>query len=177
MRLYISFKGSDLSRYAAALIRLESDVPKIADNMCRYGAIEYKTQVIGAIATQNFVTRVPKLRKKYLDWKVSHGFGTQIGVLGHDLLANIVAMPWVGGGWFGGVDPNARDTGNKNWGLRGPSNLIAKYACWLEEGNRDGRPDRQVRRPIFMPIAKRYVKTEYPKQIDKASQRIESRWF
>ena len=177
MKLYISFKGVDFSRYVTALNRLQSDVPKIADNMCRYGAIEYKTQVIQAIATGSFVVRVPKLKKQYLDWKVSQGLGTRIGVLFHDLLANIVAFEVPGGGWFGGVDPDARDVGNKNWGLRGPSNLIAKYAVWLEEGNRDGRPDRQVRRPIFMPIAKRYAKTEYPKQLLKAGQRIGSRWF
>jgi len=177
VRLYISFKGQDFNRYVTALNRLQSSVPVIADNMCRYGAIEYKTLVIGAIAMQNFVTRVPKLKKKYLEWKIEHGFPRQIGVLQHDLLGNIVAMPWVGGGWFGGVDPDARDLGNKNWGLRGGSNLVAKYACWLEEGNRDGEPDSQVHRPIFMPIAKRYAKTEYPKQLAKAGQRIESRWF
>jgi len=176
VKLYISFKGSDLSRYAAALNRLQSDVPKIADNMCRYGAIEYKTQVIGAIAMQNFVTQIPRLKKTYLDWKVAHGFGTQIGVLGHDLMNNIIAYK-VLGGWFGGVDPIARDAGGKNWSLKGPSNYIVKYATWLEEGNRMGRPDMQRPRRIFMPIAKRYAKTDYPKQIDKASQRVGTRWF
>jgi len=177
MRLYVSFKSQDLRRYVSALNRLATDTPKIADNMCRYGAIEYKTQVTEAIAMQNFVTRLPKLKKKYLEWKIEHGFPRQIGVLQHDLLNNIVAMPWVGGGWFGGVDPNARDLGNKNWGLRGGSNLVVKYATWLEEGNRDGQPDQQRPRRIFMPIARRYAKTDYPKQIDKAGQRIGSRWY
>jgi hypothetical protein len=144
--------------------------------MCRYGAIEYKTLVTGAIAMQNFVTRIPRLSKVYLQWKVEHGFPQQKGILEHDLLNNIIAYK-VPGGWFGGVDPNAKDLGNKNWGLKGHSNPVVKYACWLEEGNREGRPHTQPPRRIFIPIAKRYAKTEYPKQIDKAGQRIGARWY
>ena len=176
MKLYISFKGVDFSRYVTALNRLQADVPKIADNMCRYGAIEYKTLVTGAIAMQNFVTRVPKLKKSYMEWKILHGLTPRIGILDHDLLNNIIAYQ-VPGGWFGGVDPNASDSGGKNWGRKGQSNPIVKYATWLEEGNRMGEPDVQRPRPIFMPIAKRYAKTEYPKQLLKAGQRIGSRWF
>ena len=176
MKLYISFKGQDFRRYVTALSRLETSVPVIADNMCRYGAIEYKTLVTGAIAMQNFVTRIPKLKKSYLSWKVLHGYTQRIGILDNDLLNNIIAYQ-VPGGWFGGVDPNARDAGGKNWSLRGPSNYIVKYATWLEEGNRLGEPDQQRPRPIFMPIAKRYAKTEYPKQLAKAGQRIGSRWY
>jgi hypothetical protein len=176
MRLYVSFKSQDLRRYVSALNRLATDTPKIADGMCRYGAIEYKTQVTEAIAMQNFVTRIPRLKKTYLDWKVAHGYTRQIGILEHDLLNNIIAYK-VPGGWFGGVDPNARDAGGKNWSLRGQSNSVIKYATWLEEGNRMGEPDQQRPRRIFMPIARRYAKTDYPKQIDKAGQRIGSRWY
>lgn len=175
MRLYISFNGGDYNRFMSAIDRLRTSTPVIADNMCRYGAIGYKTEVTQAIATQNFVTRIPKLKKKYLEWKIEHGFPRQIGILEYDLLNNIIAYQ-VPGGWFGGVDPNARDRGGKNWTLRGPSNLVVRYATWLEEGNRDGRPDQQRPRRIFMPIAKRYAKTEYPKELAKAAQRIESRW-
>jgi hypothetical protein len=144
--------------------------------MCRYGAIEYKTEVMQAIAMQNFVTRIPRLKKNYLEWKVAHGFPRDIGILKNDLLNNIKVfqMP---GGWFGGVDPNSRDAGGKNWSLRGPSNLVVKYATWLEEGNRLGEPDRQRPRPIFMPIARRYARVGYPKLIDKFAKRIQSRWY
>lgn len=175
MNLYLSFKTGDFMRYVSALNRLQTSVPIIADNMCRYGAIEYKTQVLQAIAMQNFVTRMPGLKKKYLEWKIAHGFPRGIGMLKHDLLNNIKAFQVIGG-WFGGVDPNARDMGDKNWSLRGPSNLVVKYAIWLEEGNRLGQPHRQVPRRIFMPLAKRYADVGYPKQIEKASRRINSQW-
>lgn len=174
--IYIAFKPQDLRKYLGALRRLETSLPQIADNMCRYGAIEYKTEVLSAIATQNFVTRIPRLKKNYLQWKIAHGFPRDIGILKHDLLNNIKAFQ-VPGGWFGGVDPNARDLGGKNWSLRGPSNLVVKYARWLEEGNRLEEPDRQRRRPIFMPIARRYAKDGYPKQIEKAARRLASRWY
>jgi hypothetical protein len=173
--LYISFKPQSFIRYVTALDRLRANLPSISDNMCRYGAIEYKTMVLQSIAMQRFISYVPSLKKKYLEWKIAHGFPNSIGILKHDLLNNIKAMP-VPGGWFGGVDPNARDAGDKNWALRGPSNLVVRYALWLEEGNRLGRPDRQKPRRIFMPLAKQYAKTGYPKQLDKAARRIEVQW-
>jgi hypothetical protein len=175
MRLYINFKTHDFMRYIGALSRIETTLPKTADDMCRYGAIDYKTEVTVVIATQNFVTRVPKLKKKYLEWKVEHGFPQRIGILKYDLLNNIKAIK-VQDGWFGGVDPNARDSGGKNWSLRGPSNLVAKYAVWLEEGNRLGKPDQQRPRRIFMPIAKRYAKTGYIKRVEQARDRMARQW-
>lgn len=175
MKLYISIKPQDYSRFMGALSRLRTQTPIIADHMCRYGAFEYKTEVLQAIAMQNFVTRIPRLKKKYLEWKIEHGYPRGIGILEHDLLNNITVFP-MQGGWFGGVNPNARDAGNKNWSLTGPSNLVVRYATWLEEGNRDGRPDRQRPRPIFMPIAKRYVRDRYPLQVEKAARRIDSTW-
>jgi hypothetical protein len=175
MRLYVSFKASDFNRYVAALGRMTTDVPLIADSMCRYGAIEYKTEVIRAIITGNFATRVPRLTEKYLEWKKAHSFPSGIGRLKDDLISSIGTYE-IATGWFSGVDPIGFDTGGKNWGLSGPSKLISKYAVWLEEGNREGEPDRQKPRRIFMPIARRYAKTGYPKQFDKAARRLEQKW-
>lgn len=174
MNIFASFKPADFVKYTSALQRLLS-VPKIADSMCQYGAIEYKTEVMQAIATGNYTTRLPRLSKKYLEWKVSHGFPRDIGRLKGDLLGAIGVFP-IMGGWFGGVDPYKFDSGDKNWSLRGPSKQIAKYGMWLEEGNRVGRSDWQRPRRIFVPIAKRYEKTGYPKLIDKTIRRVEQLW-
>lgn len=185
MNVYISFKPHDFNRYVAALTRLETSVPTIADNMCRYGAIEYKTEVLMAFSTQNFVTRIPRLTKQYMKWKIEHGFSQQIGKLQGDLLDSLSVFRWWGAsssvgsvmkGWFGGVDVTKFDGGGKNWGLKGAPTQVAKYAIWLEEGNRAGRPDRQRPRPVFIPIGKRYAKSGYVKQRQKALDRIGQRW-
>lgn len=185
MNLYISFKANDFNRYMSALTRLDSYVPKIADNMCRYGAIEYKTELLQAFSTQNFATRIPKLRKKYLQWKIEHGFPRDIGRLRGDLFNSIGVFRWwdsAGGtgttmmGWLGGVDPTKFDGGGKNWALKGPSKMVVKYGMWFEEGNRFGQPDYQAPRPVFTSTGRRYIRLGYPKQVDKAARRIEQSW-
>jgi hypothetical protein len=173
--IYVTLNQQSFRRYMSALIRLANSYPIESDKLCRYGAIDYKNLVTQAIASNNFPRRVPRHTKAYAQWKNDKGKPSRIGILDFDLLHNITVFQDQGG-WFGGVQPGVMDSGGKNWNLKGRAVEIVKYGMWLEEGNRVGQPDNQRPRPIFMPIARKYIKEGFPNRMNVTIRRLEAAW-
>lgn len=173
--IYIRLETSSYQKYLAALTRMYNAFSVESEKLCRYGAIDYKNLVSQAIATNSFPTRVPRHTKKYAEWKRLKGKTSRIGILDYDLLHAITAFK-TADGWFGGVPPGVMDDGGKNWNLRGRPVEIVKYGMWLEEGNRLGQPDRQRPRPIFMPLAKRYIKLGFMVRVYTLIRKLETMW-
>jgi hypothetical protein len=175
-RIYYYFDPNDFKRWTSAVLRIMRFVKSQENDLPRYGAIDYKNMVSRVISTQDFGRRLPALSKSYADWKKSHGFPLRIGILKFDLLSNIITRKEKDG-WYSGVHPEARDSGGKNWSLRGPSKRIVQSAIWLEEGRgRTPTSGPQPARPIFIPTAKRYKKEGWLKRHEVARRRLMSKW-
>ena len=77
----------------------------------------------------------------------------------------------LGGGYIGGVQPGAMDSGGKSWygkgkmGAKGESKSIEMY----------GRVEEH-RRPVFTPTMDEYEKDGWQKRGDEMLKRIEADW-
>lgn len=160
MKVNMTFEAGDLYRWTAAVVReLRYSQQEEASNS-RRNAIRFKSMLTQFIASNAFPFDVPALSAKYLEWKTKHGYPTRIGMLKGELLSSITVQPYPNNAWFTGVNPNAVDSGGKNWNLEGPSKLVLEYALYLEEGTRGTyRRGPQPARPIFRRTNEHYAES------------------
>jgi hypothetical protein len=175
LNLQCSFDKAELQKIYKNLSKVDRVVKGLARTLPRDASRQYSELVRNAIINGRGIRAYAKYSPHYKAWKDAKGFGGKFWKLQGDLERATGSYKIKDTGtvceYLGGIKAGIKDSGNKNWGLKGPTKDIAWYGRIMEFG-RKGQPAR----PLFGPMALKYYRTSYGRLCNKQFGIIKSLW-
>lgn len=175
MNLTCEFNKAELLKIYKNIDKVKRVIKGLVRTIPQQASREYSELVKNAIINGRGIKAYTKYSPHYKAWKDSEGFGNKFWKLQGDLEratgSHRIKETKNTCEYLGGVKAGARDSGGKNWELKGPSKEIVTYGKWMEFGRR-GQPAR----PLFGPMARKYYRTGYSYLVKMHFGKIHSLW-
>ena len=175
MNISCEFNKGELQKIYKNISKVKRVIKGLSRTLPKDASREYSQLVKNAIINGHGIKPYAKYSPHYKAWKEKNKLGSKFWKLRGDLEKACgsyrIKETKNSTTYLGGVPAGIKDSGGKNWGLKGPATEIAKYGRWLEFGRRG-----QKARPIFGPMARKYYRTGYGRLCAKYFGKVKSLW-